>query len=119
MQTAYYALKVLLSAIVIVLVSETAKRSSTLAGLLASIPLVSFLAIIWLYIETKDVNRISALSADIFWLVLPSLSFFLLFPFLLRRSAPFGWAMLLSAAVMVILYLIFMFLLRKYGVKNV
>ncbi|MFB3845271.1 MAG: DUF3147 family protein [Candidatus Cloacimonadaceae bacterium] len=119
MQAAYYILKVAISAGLIVLISELGKRSGILAGLFASIPLVSFLGIIWLYLETKDIQKISSLSLDIFWLVLPSLSFFLLFPYLLKRHVPFVWAMLSATAVMVILYLVCLALLKKYGVKNV
>jgi hypothetical protein len=109
----YYIIKVLISSVLIVLVSEAAKKSGLLAGLLASIPLVSFLAIIWLYIETKDIEKIRTLSTDIFWLVLPSLSFFIVLPYLLGRKLPFGWAMLLSTAVMVILYGLLIIVLKK------
>ncbi len=109
----YYIVKVLISSLLIVLISEIAKKSGLLAGLFASIPLVSFLAIIWLYIETKDVIKIRELSTDIFWLVLPSLSFFIVFPYLLGRNMRFGWAMLLSTAVMVILYGCLMLILKR------
>ena len=109
----YYIIKVLISSLLIVLISEIAKKSGVLAGLLASIPLVSFLAIIWLYIETKDVIKIRQLSIDIFWLVLPSLSFFIVFPYLLGKNMRFGWAMLLSTSVMIILYIILMLILKK------
>ena len=109
----YYVLKVLISSILIVLISEISKRSGVLAGLLASVPLVSFLAIIWLYVETRDITKIRQLSTDIFWLVLPSLSFFILFPWLLGKNLRFGWAMLLSTAIMIMLYIIMMILLKK------
>jgi len=109
----YYAIKVLISSILIVLISELAKKSGVLAGLLASIPLVSFLAIIWLYIETRDIPKIRQLSSDIFWLVLPSLSFFVVFPWLLGRNMRFGWAMLLSTLLMIILYITLMLILKK------
>ncbi len=109
----YYVLKVLISSVLIVLISEISKRNGVLAGLLASVPLVSFLAIIWLYVETRDITKIRQLSTDIFWLVLPSLSFFILFPWLLGKNLRFGWAMLLSTAIMIMLYIIMMILLKK------
>ena len=77
----YYVIKVLVSAALIVLVSEISKRSTILGAVLASIPLVSFLAILWIYLETKDTARIATLSTEIFWLVLPSLVFFILFQY--------------------------------------
>ncbi len=81
----YYVVKVSISAALIVLVSEVAKRSSVLGGLIASLPLVSLLGIIWLYVDTRDAAKVAALAADIFWLVLPSLVFFAALPWLLRR----------------------------------
>ena len=117
MGVAYYVIKVVISSALVVLISEIAKKNGILAGVLASIPLVSFLAIIWLYFETKDVGKIAELSNNIFWLVLPSLSFFLVFPYLLKRNVLFGWAMLLSAGIMVILYLCLILILKLNGVK--
>jgi len=109
----YYIFKVAISSALIVLISEIAKKSGIIAAIFASVPLVSFLAIIWLYIETKDIKKIAELSTDIFWLVLPSLSFFIIFPYLLKKNMAFYWAMLLSAGIMVILYLCLILILKK------
>ncbi|MGI6199115.1 MAG: DUF3147 family protein [Candidatus Cloacimonadaceae bacterium] len=108
----YYLLKVIISAALIVLVSEVSKRSSLAGAIFASVPLVSFLAILWMYLETKDVKQIAALSTDIFWLVLPSLLFFVLFPVLLRRNVNFYLAFGISATLMVICYFITTWLLK-------
>ena len=108
----YYFLKVAVSAILIVLVSELSKRSAFLGSILASVPLVSFLAILWLYHETRDTGKIASLSLDIFWLVLPSLLVFVIFPFLLRRQVNFYLAFALSAAVMVGGYFFMSWLLK-------
>jgi hypothetical protein len=102
----FYVLKVVISAILIVLISEIGKRSSLMGAVLASLPLVSFLAIIWMYIESKDVKQIVNLSTDIFWLVLPSLFFFILFPILLKRELNFWLAFGFSAIVMIGAYLL-------------
>lgn len=80
----YFIVKVVTSAIIIAVISELSKKSTLLGSIFASIPLVSLLAIIWLYQENKDTNQIIDLSYNIFWLVLPSLAFFLLFPVLLK-----------------------------------
>lgn len=94
----YYTLKILLSVSVIVAVSEIAKRSSLLGALLASLPLTSLLAFVWLYLDTGDVQKIASLSSDIFWLVLPSLPLFLVLPLLLKM----GWGFWLSLAAAVL-----------------
>ena len=113
----YYILKVLISAVIIVLISEISKRSSLAGSLLASLPLMSLLAFIWMYIETKDVVKISLLSNGIFWLVIPSLILFILLPYLLKRQVNFWWALSISTSVMVIFYLLMMFVLKKFGIK--
>jgi uncharacterized membrane protein (GlpM family) len=71
---AYYIFKVVITALIIVLVSEISKRSTFLGALLASLPLISLLAFIWIYVDTKDTARIAELSTQILWLVIPSLS---------------------------------------------
>src|SRR5215469_12825782 len=72
--------KVLITAILVVAISEIAKRSSIAGALLASLPLTSLLALIWLYRDTGDAMQAANLARGIFWLVLPSLAFFLVFP---------------------------------------
>lgn len=91
-----YALKLAITAAVVVAVSEIARRSSVWAALLASLPLTSLLAFVWLYVETRDVQRVAALSQSIFWLVIPSLLLFLVLPWLLRSGWGF-WSSLATA----------------------
>jgi hypothetical protein len=82
-----YIIKIALTAVVVVAVSEIAKRSPIWAALLASLPLTSLLAFVWLYRDTGDSEQIAALSQSILWLVLPSLVLFIALPWLLRA----GW----------------------------
>ncbi|MHB1091963.1 DUF3147 family protein [Thiobacillus sp.] len=90
-----YALKIGLSALILVAIAEVAKRSTFWAAALASLPLTSLLAFVWLYLDTGDVQKVAALAGGIFWLVLPSLLLFVLLPLLLRS----GWGFWLSLAV--------------------
>ena len=83
-----FLIKVLLTALLVVAVAEIAKRSTLLGALLASLPLTSLLAIVWLYLDTGDVARVADLAGSIFWLVLPSLALFLVLPAALKA----GWA---------------------------
>ena len=82
----YTILKFAISAALIVAISEISRRSSFLGGLFASLPMVSLLAMIWLYRDTRDTQKVAALSTSIFWLVLPSLALFLALPALLKRG---------------------------------
>ena len=70
----YYILKFTISALLIVAISEVSKRYSLAAGILASLPIISILAMIWLYVDTNSIQKVSKLSTSIFWMVLPSLS---------------------------------------------
>lgn len=113
----FYAVKVILSALLIVGITEISKRSTFLGGILVAIPLVSFISFIWIYLESKDVVRIASLSTSIFWMVLPSLPFFILFPFLLNKNINFLLSLTISTAVMFLLYLMMVQILVKFGVK--
>ena len=88
MLTWQYVVKVAVTALVVVAVAELAKRSSFWGAVLASLPLTSLLAFVWLYLDTGNGQAVASLSSSIFWLVLPSLALFLVLPALLRS----GWA---------------------------
>ena len=113
----YYALKVFISAIVIVAITEIAKRSNGFAALIASLPLTSILAFIWLYVEGTESGRIAELSGQIFWLVLPSLLLFLLLPLLIRQGMGFWLSLSLSVAATAGCYVVMLPVLRKFGVQ--
>lgn len=81
----YYLLKLLVSAGLIVAISEISKRTGYLGGLIASLPLISLLAIGWMWFETHDAAKIADFSRGVFWFVLPSLLFFVLLPWLLPK----------------------------------
>lgn len=113
----YYVVKIAVTTLLIVLISEIAKRSSFWGAVLASIPLISVLAMVWLYIDTKDIAKISALSTSVFWLVLPSLVLFILLPVLLKQGLHFYLSLLLSLLVTVACYWVTVLVLQHYGVK--
>ncbi|MDF2181899.1 DUF3147 family protein [Neptuniibacter sp. CAU 1671] len=101
---AYYLFKILLTSIVIVVISEIGKRNTLLAALLASVPLISVLAMLWLYIETGDLVQVKNLASNIFWLVLPSLTLFISLPWFITRGWGFYPAMAASLAIMLVCY---------------
>jgi len=115
MEMLQYAVKVSVSALLIVAVSEIAKRHSLLAALVASLPIVSILAMIWLYIETSDVARISVLSYQIFWLVIPSLALFLLIPVFIKWGFGFWLSLGAAVAAMIICYFVMLYFQESIG----
>ncbi len=112
----YYLIKVVITAVMVVLVSEVSKRSSVIAGILASIPLLSFIAIFWMYYENKDLNVIIDFSRAIFWLVIPSLLFFVALPILLKRGFNFYLSMTISASVMILFYYLMVLILKRFNI---
>lgn len=108
----YFILKVVVTALIVALISELSRRYELLAALLASLPLVSILAFIWIYLETPDTGKLVDLSQNIFWLVLPSLVFFLVFPALLKQGVGFWIALPLSCLIMLGAYALAMWLLK-------
>ena len=113
----YTILKFGISAAVLVAVSEFSKRSSLVGGLLASLPLTSLLAMMWLWRDTHDAAKISALSTSIFWLVLPSLVLFIALPLFLKRGVAFWPALGVSTIVMLSAYGAMVFAFGKLGIK--
>lgn len=113
----YYILKIFVSALIIVAISEIAKRNSGFAALLASLPLTSLLAIIWMHVEGSTDTKVAEMVEQIFWLVLPSLLFFLIFPLLLKQGLDFWLSLLLASTTTITTYLVLLPLLRRFGVN--
>ncbi|OZA30152.1 MAG: hypothetical protein B7X93_04250 [Hydrogenophilales bacterium 17-61-9] len=112
-----YALKIALSALVLVAIAEVAKRSTFWAAALASLPLTSLLAFIWLYVDTGDTEKVAALAGGIFWLVLPSLLLFVLLPLLLRNGLGFWFSLLTASAATALAYLGMIKLLALFDIE--
>jgi hypothetical protein len=110
------ALKVVVTALLVVAIAEVAKRSTFLAAILASLPLTSLLAMIWLYADTGDSQKVADLAGGIFWLVLPSLALFIALPLMLRAGWPFGVSLVASSALTVACYFAMVALLRRLGI---
>lgn len=115
--------KLLLSAGMIYLVNEVVIRHSrpALGSLIASLPLVSLITLVWIYQGMKSdpearVEKLAAHSAGVFWFVLPSLPMFLIFPCLLRRGIPFWPNLLLCCVITMLLYAGMALVLKRFGI---
>jgi hypothetical protein len=108
--------KCLITAAIVVAVSEVAKRSDRICALLASLPLVTLLALTWLYIEKQPAEKISNHAWYTFWYVLPTLPMFLAFPRLFSRFG-FWPALGLSAIITIVCFALFAWAVRPWGIK--
>jgi hypothetical protein len=113
----YLIAKALLSGLIIAIVSEVAKRSPGVGALIASLPLVSILGMIWLWRDTADTPRLAAHAEATFWYVLPSLPMFLLVPALLRKGVAFWPALAAGCALTIGLYLAMSWAGPRLGLK--
>ena len=113
---AYLLIKIALTTIVLVAVSEISRRSTLIGAVLASLPIVSLLAIIWLYIDTRSVEKVSTLATSILWFIVPSLSLFILLPLLLRKGVTFFPALAVAVLVMIAAYLATAGIAHRFGV---
>jgi len=113
----YLVIKALMSGAIVAAVSEIAKRYPGFGGLVASLPLVSVLGMIWLWRDTHDAQNMAVHATGTFWFVLPSLPMFLLIPALLKRGVSFYPALAAGCALTLALYLVTVWIGPRFGLK--
>jgi hypothetical protein len=113
----YFTIKAALSGVLAALVSDIAKRSPAFGALVASLPLISIMAVIWLWWDTGDNGRIALQMEATFWYVIPSLPMFLLVPAMLRGGIGFWPALIAGCLVTFTLYLLTAWVLARFGVQ--
>ena len=114
---AYYITKLIITALLIVLISEISKRSSLAGALLAAIPLVSILAMTWMYVDTNSSSNAVEFSNRIVWLIAPSMTLFIIFPILIKKGLGFYPSMGISIVMTIFAYYSVIFILGKFGIK--
>tara|TARA_B100000579_G_scaffold310877_1_gene260521 strand:- start:60 stop:413 length:354 start_codon:yes stop_codon:yes gene_type:complete len=112
-----YFIKVFISSGIIVLVSEIAKKNNLFGGFIASIPLISVLSMIWLYIDTNDIDKVKALSNGILWMVAPSMALFIIFPILVNYGIKFYLSLTISILITMVCYGLTIFVMNYFGFK--
>ncbi|MEM6821907.1 MAG: DUF3147 family protein [Verrucomicrobiota bacterium] len=112
----FYITKVVVSAFLVVLVTELVKRTQFWGPLIASLPFLSILTIFWIYWETQDVPRIKQFSYSVFWLVLPSLVFFIVLPLCLEKLG-FILSMFFACASALVSFALLLWVLSKFGMR--
>ena len=113
----YTIIKIIFTALVIVIISEIAKRSTLIAGIVASIPLTSLLAFMWLYFDTQDPNSIRDLSRNILLMIPPSLTFFIALYSLIGWDISFYSSLLISILLTAFVYWIYFIILGFFAIN--
>ncbi len=115
--TLAFVTRALLSGVIIAAISMIARRNPAAGALIASLPLVSLLGILWLWHDTHDVTGMASHVEATFWYVLPTLPMFLLIPAMLRHGAGFWLSLAIGCIVTVLLYLLTIPLAARFGVQ--
>jgi hypothetical protein len=113
----YLAIKAAISGVIVAIVSEVAKRYPGFGALIASLPLVSVLGMIWLWRDKPDVPNMASHVEATFWFVLPSLPMFLLMPWLLRNGLGFWPSLAIGCALTIVLYLLMTWTGPRFGLR--
>jgi hypothetical protein len=113
----YLLLKAALSGVIVVAVSETAKRYPGFGGLIASLPLVSVLGMIWLWHDTQDTQRMAQHVSGTLWFIAPSVPMFVLIPFLLKRGVMFWPALAAGCVLTMALYALMIWAAPRFGIR--
>ena len=113
----YLLLKALLSGAIVAAVSEIARRFPGWGGLVASLPLVSLLAMTWLYLDTREPLKVADLAASTFWFFLPSMPMFVVIPWLLRSGWSFAATMAVAIAMTLVLYALMFWSAPRLGLR--
>lgn len=112
-----FVIRAALSGIIVALIAMVARRNPAAGALIASLPLVSLLGMIWLWHDTRDVDRMAAHAEATFWYVLPSLPMFLLIPWMLRQGNGFWPALAAGCTLTILLYLLTVIVAGRFGVR--
>ena len=113
----YLIIKTLISAMIIVIVSEIAKKYTWTAAIVVSLPLTSVLAFLWLYWDTKNTQKVIELSYSTMVMTIPSFVFFIVLPLLLKFKKNFILSIIISIISTAIAYSIFMFVIKRYNLN--
>jgi len=109
--------KYLITAFIIVFVSEIAKQSDKLGALISSLPLVTILIMIWLYIENQSIEKIANHAYYTFWYVIPTLPMFLIIPYLLSRGYSFSITLGISIVITFFCFIVTAYFTKYFGVN--
>ena len=108
--------KYLITAFIVVFVSEVAKRSDKIGALISSLPLVTILVMIWLYIENQSIEKIANHALYTFWYVIPSLPMFLVIPYLISENYSFLASLFIGIIISLICFVIVTYIAKYFGV---
>jgi hypothetical protein len=111
-----YLCKIIFTLLMVVAITEATKRFGFLGALLAALPILSILSMIWIYVDTGDIQKVSKFSTEVVWCVLPSLGMFLALPLLLKRMT-FYPSLCISMLVTLLLYLVMLWIFRLLDYK--
>ena len=113
----FLIIKYLITAFLVVFISEISKQNDKLGALISSLPIVTILVIVWLYVENQGTEKISKHAFYTFWYVIPTLPMFLIIPFILSKGMNFWVALSISMICTIVCFIFIAILGKKFGVE--
>jgi len=111
-----FFLKIIITSLIIVVVSEIAKNYDRLAAFIASLPLVTLITLFWLYYENQPQEKIANHAYYTFWYVIPTLPMFVFFPWAIKIFG-FWITFILSIFLTIIIFFLYATILKKFGIN--
>jgi len=112
-----FIVKTIVSALIIASVSTISKKAPLFGAIIISLPLTSILALIWLYVDTKDSSKLLQLSNSITIMLIPSVIFFIALSLLIKNNVKIHYALIISSLIMIVSYSLYTLILSKIGIK--
>jgi hypothetical protein len=88
-----------------------------MAAVYASLPLTTILAMVWLYLDTSDAQKVSTLSWNVLIAVIPSHIFLIAFPLLVKFGVNFWISLTISMVLTAIAYWVYVVALKHFGIN--
>ena len=113
-------LKYLITSGLVVLISEVARKSDKVGALIAALPIVTVLAMCWMFFDLKGQEQTDKMANHAwytFWYVIPTLPMFLLLPWMLRKGIHFGWCLLAACVLTAVLFVMTAWIMKRFGVE--
>jgi len=112
-----FAVRVIISGVLVALIALIGRRWPGIGGIIASVPLVSTLGMIWLWHDTQDRELVASYATAAFWYFLPTIPMFMLIPALLRNGTGFWLSLAAGLGLTILLYLLTAALLARFDVR--
>lgn len=111
-----FIIRAALSGIIVAIIALVSRRYPGLGGLIASLPLISVLGMVWLWHDTGDREAVATYLSSALWYFLPTIPMFIFMPMMLRHGVSFWATLAVGIFITMLLYALMNRALSAYGI---